>query len=106
MIRRLIGAAAGAVLTVLATAPSPAAPQVGDPPRACDTQAAVQLDPADAMRPCTGHSRHPSAVTGLPGYADFYTDCWGVPGDEWWAHEKTVFGSANGHRERGAVITS
>ncbi|MFF0837665.1 MULTISPECIES: hypothetical protein [unclassified Streptomyces] len=104
MIRRLIAATAGAAaaLTTLATAPAPAAPAAPAAvslPRACNTQAAAaQLHTTDAVHLRTNRSQYSRSVTVLPKNTDFYAECWGISGDEWWAYGKVVSGSTTGRR--------
>ncbi|MEU1707556.1 hypothetical protein ABZ478_19380 [Streptomyces sp. NPDC005706] len=107
MIQRLIRAAAatGAVLTTLASAPAPAAaPHTTPRPRACNTQAApAQPHTTDAVHLRAGRSRHSRSVMVLPKNTDFYAECWGISGDDWWAYGKVVSGSATGRRGWGSI---
>ncbi|MFF8953467.1 hypothetical protein ACF09I_32375 [Streptomyces sp. NPDC014940] len=104
MIRPLIAAAAGAaaLLTFLATAPSPAVPAAPAAvilPRACNSQgAAAQLHTSDAVHLRTNPSRYSRSVMVMSKNTNFYAECWGISGDEWWAYGKVVSGSANGRR--------
>ncbi|WP_333774690.1 hypothetical protein [Streptomyces sp. IBSBF 3136] len=101
MIRRLLTAAAGAaaILTALTTAPATAASATVPLPRACNTSAvAAQLHTTDDVHLRTGRSRHSRSVMVLPKNTDFYAECWGVSGNDWWAYGKVVSGSATGRR--------
>ncbi|MFF7242035.1 hypothetical protein [Streptomyces collinus] len=95
MIRRLIAAAVGAAAVFTALA----APAATARPRACNTDAvAAPLHTTDAVHLRAGRSRHSRSVMVLAKNTDFYAECWGVTGTDWWAYGKVVSGSASGRR--------
>ncbi|MFD9097846.1 hypothetical protein [Streptomyces collinus] len=59
---------------------------------------AAPLHTTDAVHLRAGRSRNARLVLVLAKNTDFYAECWGVSGKDWWAYGKVMSGSATGRR--------